>query len=52
MRYEFYTYAIRIAMKLDDKSLIEEIFKVCKNPLLRKQLAFLIARQRIVIDGL
>lgn len=52
MKFSAFTSAIRMAMKLDDKSLVEQVFKVCKDPLIRKQLGFLIARQRIVIEGL
>lgn len=44
--------AVRIAIKLDDKGLVDQVFAVCKDPSLRKQLGFLIARQRFVIEGL
>jgi 26S proteasome regulatory subunit N1 len=42
--------AMRAAMKLDDQSLVEQAFNSCKDPLLQKQLAFSLGRQRLVVE--
>lgn len=47
-----YTIALRVAIKLDDRSKIDEVFKECPDSLIRKQLAFNAARQKIYIPGL
>ena len=47
-----YTIALRVAIKLDDRSIIDEVFKECPDSLIRKQLAFNAARQKIYIPGL
>lgn len=41
-----------MAIKLDDRSKIEEVFKECPDPLIKKQLAFNAARQKIYIPDL
>ena len=42
--------AMRAAMKLDDQSLVEEAFNGCTDPILKKQLAFSLGRQRLVVE--
>lgn len=49
MKVEEYFLAIRAAMKLDDQSLVEEAFNKCSDPLLKKQLAFSLGRQRLTV---
>lgn len=47
-----YTIALRIAIKLDDHEKIKNLFADCPDDLIKKQLAFNAARQKIFIDGL
>ncbi|OZJ06256.1 hypothetical protein BZG36_00827 [Bifiguratus adelaidae] len=42
--------ALILAIRLGDQKLIEEDFEDCKDPLLKKQLAFLLARNQIHIE--
>lgn len=42
--------ALQVAMKMNDMDLIKEDFNACQDPLLKKQLAFLLARQQINIE--
>ncbi|KAB2575394.1 putative 26s proteasome regulatory subunit rpn-1 protein [Lasiodiplodia theobromae] len=45
-----FTQAMVIAIRLNDKELIQDAFNATEDKSIKKQLAFLIARQRIVID--
>ncbi|KAF2829320.1 26S proteasome non-ATPase-like protein regulatory subunit 2 [Ophiobolus disseminans] len=49
-KYEKYTQAVALAIRLNDRDLIEEAFNSTKDKALRRQMAFLIARQRIWYD--
>ncbi|KAI9183473.1 proteasome regulatory particle base subunit [Blastocladiella emersonii ATCC 22665] len=42
--------AINLAMRLDDKTLIQNDFDACTDPALRKQLAFLLARHAVAVE--
>jgi len=42
--------ALRAAMKLDDIGLLTEAFNGCEDPLVKKQLAYSLARQRQVVE--
>jgi 26S proteasome regulatory subunit N1 len=48
--YKQYTQAMVLAIRLNDHDLIETDFHDAPDPALKKQLAFLIARQRICLD--
>ncbi|KAL2133895.1 hypothetical protein VTI74DRAFT_1460 [Chaetomium olivicolor] len=48
--YKQYTQAMVLAIRLNDHDLIEADFDDAPDPALKKQLAFLIARQRICLD--
>jgi 26S proteasome regulatory subunit N1 len=48
--YKQYTQAMVLAIRLNDYELIEADFDDAPDPALKKQLAFLIARQRIWLD--
>ena len=50
MKYKQYTQAVVIAIRLNDRDLIEETLNATKDKTLRRQMAFLIARQRIWFD--
>lgn len=47
-----YTIALRMAIKLDDHKKIREVFDECPDELIKKQLAFNAARQKIYIPDL
>jgi 26S proteasome regulatory subunit N1 len=47
-----YTIALRMAIKLDDHDKIRMVFDECPDELIKKQLAFNAARQKIFISGL
>lgn len=49
---EEYIYAIRIAIRLDDHEKIKQLFEECPDDLIKKQLAFCSARQKIFIPDL
>ncbi|KAJ3200893.1 proteasome regulatory particle base subunit, partial [Dinochytrium kinnereticum] len=49
-KVEEFPQAILIAMKLNDMEMIKEDFEACPDPLLKKQLAYILARQQIFID--
>jgi len=47
-----YTIALRMAIKLDDHEKIKQVFDECPDDLIKKQLAFNAARQKIFIPDL
>ncbi len=49
-KYKQYTQAMVLAIRLNDYELIETDFEDAPDPALKKQLAFLVARQRIWLD--
>ncbi|SNX83793.1 probable RPN1 - 26S proteasome regulatory subunit [Melanopsichium pennsylvanicum] len=51
-KHERYTEAMSLALRLNDKHLIRSDFEAPKNPIMRKQLAFMLARQHIPIEWL
>lgn len=49
-KYKQYTQAVTLAIRLNDRDLIEEAFNSTEDKAIRRQLAFLCARQRIWFD--
>lgn len=49
-KYKQYTQAVVLAIRLNDRDLIEETFNSTDDKSIRRQMAFLIARQRIWFD--
>ncbi|KAF2240992.1 26S proteasome non-ATPase-like protein regulatory subunit 2 [Trematosphaeria pertusa] len=49
-KYKQYTQAIILAIRLNDRDLIEETFNSTDDKAIRRQMAFLISRQRIWFD--
>lgn len=47
LQFDEFSRAILIAMQLSDSDLIHECFVRCKEPSLRKQLAYILARQKV-----
>jgi 26S proteasome regulatory subunit N1 len=52
LKLEEYTIALRMAIKLDDHDKIRLVFSECPDDLIKKQLAFNAARQKIFIPDL
>ena len=52
MKLSEYTIALRMAIKLDDHDKIKQVFEECPDNLIKKQLAFNAARQKIFIPNL
>ncbi|EEU40898.1 uncharacterized protein NECHADRAFT_66474 [Fusarium vanettenii 77-13-4] len=50
MEYKQFAQAMVLAIRLHDVELIKDDFQKAKDPALKKQLAFLIGRQRIALD--
>ncbi|EGR51985.1 uncharacterized protein TRIREDRAFT_120153 [Trichoderma reesei QM6a] len=49
IQYKQYTQAVILAIRLHDYYLLQEDFDKAEDPLLKRQLAFLISRQRIIM---
>ncbi|KAL5114792.1 proteasome regulatory particle base subunit [Pleosporales sp. CAS-2024a] len=49
-KYKQYTQAVALAIRLNDRDLIEDVFNSTQDKAIRRQMAFLIARQRIWLD--
>uniref|UniRef100_A0A1B6D744 26S proteasome non-ATPase regulatory subunit 2 n=2 Tax=Clastoptera arizonana TaxID=38151 RepID=A0A1B6D744_9HEMI len=49
LMFEDYPCAFRIAMRISDTASIKTIFDECKDPIVRKQLAFMAGRQQLQI---
>ena len=41
---------MRVALQLSDRQRIERVFATCSKPLDKQQLAYLLARQGVVLD--
>jgi len=50
MRYGDFVQALRLALKMNDSNLIKEILNSCKDVLVLKQLALIIARHRVQVN--
>lgn len=49
-KFEQYTHAMRLALMLNDKTIIKELFVSCKDAAIQKQLAFMLGRQQICLE--
>ena len=45
-KFDRYPQALRLALQLNDSKLILEIFQECKDPVMQKQLAFMLGRHQ------
>ncbi|KAG0345514.1 proteasome regulatory particle base subunit [Podila humilis] len=50
LKHGKYAEALLIAIRMSDKTLIQSLFDTCEDPLLKKQLAFMLARQQISVE--
>ncbi|XP_026327606.1 26S proteasome non-ATPase regulatory subunit 2 [Hyposmocoma kahamanoa] len=49
-RFGEYPRALLVAMQLHDKAKCEEVFNTCNDPLIKKQLCYMLARQYIPLE--
>ncbi|KAL2920257.1 proteasome regulatory particle base subunit [Polyrhizophydium stewartii] len=49
-KFDEFTPALQISMRINDLDMIKEDFDACPDPLVKKQMAFLLARQQVYID--
>jgi 26S proteasome regulatory subunit N1 len=47
---EQYPQALQISIRLNDHDMMREDFEACADPILKRQLAFLLARQQILLE--
>merc|ERR1719445_1983288 len=45
-----YPQAMRLALQLNDKKLVEELFNSCTDPIIQKQLAFMLGRHQFYLE--
>ncbi|XP_047990980.1 26S proteasome non-ATPase regulatory subunit 2 [Leguminivora glycinivorella] len=50
LRFGEYPRALLVAMQLHDKAKCEQVFNACSDPLIKKQLCYMLARQYIPLD--
>ncbi|XP_063624181.1 26S proteasome non-ATPase regulatory subunit 2 [Cydia splendana] len=50
LRFGEYPRALLVAMQLHDKAKCEQVFNACNDPLIKKQLCYMLARQYIPLD--
>ncbi|GJJ69799.1 26S proteasome regulatory subunit N1 [Entomortierella parvispora] len=50
MKHGKFSEALLIAIRMSDKALIQTVFDSCQDPLLKKQLAFMLSRQQISVE--
>ncbi|CAK4086503.1 unnamed protein product [Aphanomyces euteiches] len=50
LRVEQYPDALRVALRLDSETLVADVFSKCKNSATRKQLGYLLGRQRFCFE--
>ncbi|KAF9585414.1 proteasome regulatory particle base subunit [Lunasporangiospora selenospora] len=50
LKHDKYAEAMLVAIRMADKALIQTLFDGCEDPLMKRQLAFMLARQQISIE--
>ncbi|CAH0715457.1 unnamed protein product, partial [Brenthis ino] len=50
LRFGEYPRALLVAMQLHDKAKCEEVFNACSDPLIKKQLCYMLARQYVPLE--
>lgn len=51
LKFEEYAQAMLVALQLGDDELVSTCLETCPEPIMRKQLAFLLARQQVLITN-
>merc|ERR1719435_482891 len=49
-KFNQYPQALRLALQLNDKPLVEELFNSCTDPIIQKQLAFMLGRHQFYLE--
>jgi len=49
-KFNQYPQALRLALQLNDKQLVEELFNSCTDPIIQKQLAFMLGRHQFYLE--
>ncbi|KAJ3309947.1 proteasome regulatory particle base subunit [Boothiomyces sp. JEL0838] len=49
-KFDQHPSALQIALKLNDLELIKQDFNTCPDPLVKKQLAYMLARQQVLVE--
>jgi len=49
-KFEQFPQAMRLALQLNDKKLVEELFNSCSDPIIQKQLAFMLGRHQFYLE--
>ncbi|DAZ95507.1 TPA: hypothetical protein N0F65_001846 [Lagenidium giganteum] len=50
LRVEQYPDALRVALRLGNEDFVADVFQQCKNPVTRKQLGYILGRQRFFFE--
>jgi len=49
-QFKQYPQAMRLALQLNDKAIVEELFNSCPDPIVQKQLAFMLGRHQFYLE--
>jgi len=49
-QFKQYPQAMRLALQLNDKTIVEELFNSCPDPIVQKQLAFMLGRHQFYLE--
>lgn len=49
-KFSQFPQAMRLALQLNDKELVEELFNSCSDPVIQKQLAFMLGRHQFYLE--
>jgi len=49
-KFNQYPQAMRLALQLNDKELVEDLFNSCPDPIVQKQLAFMLGRHQFYLE--
>ena len=49
-KFSQYPQAMRLALQLNDREIVEELFNSCKDPIIQKQLAFMLGRHQFYLE--
>eukprot|EP00092_Neocalanus_flemingeri_P016482 GFUD01017835.1.p1 GENE.GFUD01017835.1~~GFUD01017835.1.p1 ORF type:complete len:916 (-),score=272.31 GFUD01017835.1:78-2825(-) len=49
-KFKQFPQALRLALQLNDKAIVEELFNSCPDPIVQKQLAFMLGRHQFYLE--
>jgi len=49
-QFKQYPQAMRLALQLNDKTIVEDLFNSCPDPIIQKQLAFMLGRHQFYLE--